>query len=252
MSVGVGDDALRLRVHGIPAPAEERETRTLLDLLTEKLDGVDRRRGGGWASLKQRLRLKGMACCGATRADRSSPPGAFTIREDVGEERRQEPPQVDVVELREVQAPPEGTTDQGCEVQVPAASGMSLATALAAERQVRPVVPSTPSSIGGGDAAVYGEITGTIIGDGNLTVPGTPSSASLMRLLEESDGGDEERESAGVGCDSMCCVCMERTKGAAFVPCGHTFCRVCSRELRLNRDTCPLCSRPILDILDLF
>lgn len=95
--------------------------------------------------------------------------------------------------------------------------GMNLATALAAERQFR----------SGDSAAAAGRV-------------------SLMRLLEESErcGGGGEAE--------WCCVCMGRRKGAAFIPCGHTFCRVCSRELWLNRGSCPLCNRPILEILDIF
>ncbi|GFY91704.1 RING/U-box superfamily protein [Actinidia rufa] len=90
------------------------------------------------------------------------------------------------------------------------------------------------------------------------TAPGTPMRVSLRRLLEETDGGDGERETGEkdekgrVGSDSVCCVCMWRSKGAALIPCGHTFCRVCSRELWLNRGSCPLCNRSIIEILDIF
>ncbi|MCO5613395.1 hypothetical protein L7F22_067671 [Adiantum nelumboides] len=52
--------------------------------------------------------------------------------------------------------------------------------------------------------------------------------------------------------DGMCCVCMVGLKGAAFIPCGHTFCRKCSRELWKGRGTCPLCNRYIREILDIF
>ncbi|KFK40605.1 hypothetical protein AALP_AA2G017500 [Arabis alpina] len=69
----------------------------------------------------------------------------------------------------------------------------------------------------------------------------------LMRLLEETDGCDD-----AMGSDQMCCVCMGREKGAAFIPCGHTYCRVCSREIWLNRGKCPLCNRSIFDVLDLY
>ncbi|KAF9590082.1 hypothetical protein IFM89_030663 [Coptis chinensis] len=84
---------------------------------------------------------------------------------------------------------------------------------------------------------------------------------SLMRLLEEGDGvGDEGREKkegrgkedGGEGSDGACCICMGRRKGAAFIPCGHTFCRVCSRELWLNRPSCPVCNRSIVEILDIY
>ncbi|XP_041990590.1 RNA-binding protein MEX3B-like [Salvia splendens] len=49
-----------------------------------------------------------------------------------------------------------------------------------------------------------------------------------------------------------CCVCMVRHKGAAFIPCGHTFCRLCSRELWVQRGNCPLCNNFIVEILDIF
>ncbi|GMJ15278.1 hypothetical protein like AT4G03965 [Hibiscus trionum] len=65
----------------------------------------------------------------------------------------------------------------------------------------------------------------------------------LRGLLEE----EEEMRS-----DSMCCVCMGSKKEAAFIPCGHTFCRMCSRELWLNRGCCPLCNHSILEILDIY
>ncbi|KAL2931223.1 E3 ubiquitin-protein ligase SPL1 [Bienertia sinuspersici] len=127
--------------------------------------------------------------------------------------------------------------------------GMNLAAALAAERQFR-----AAESSGG-----YGVDEG--IDGGELA---TPSRVSLMRLLEEtSDGCDLERdrskskdgggkEESDNGYDTVCCVCMGRKKGAAFIPCGHTYCRVCSRELWLNRGSCPLCNRRILEILDIF
>jgi hypothetical protein len=106
-------------------------------------------------------------------------------------------------------------------------------------------------------------------------------SMSLMDLLEESeieldrssyvedDEGDdddvdenheeekeEEREEEGgegnVKVEHNCCVCMVRHKGAAFIPCGHTFCRMCSRELWVSRGNCPLCNHFILEVLDIF
>ncbi|GMY09807.1 zinc-binding protein A33-like isoform X3 [Fagus crenata] len=109
---------------------------------------------------------------------------------------------------------------------VQAPTGMNLAMALAAERNSR---------------------------DGNV---GHPTQVkTLMRLIEETDGVDwrkKRRRDKGVDSDWVCCVCMERSKGAAFIPCGHTFCRVCSRELWVNRGSCPLCNRSILEILDIF
>ncbi|KAK4363243.1 hypothetical protein RND71_018484 [Anisodus tanguticus] len=106
---------------------------------------------------------------------------------------------------------------------------VNLATALAAERRFR-------------------------------NVDATAQLKTLMRLFEITDGGDEKRslkwyikeDGGGGGIDEMCCVCMERNKGAAFIPCGHTYCRVCSRELLLNRGLCPLCNRSINEILNIF
>ncbi|KAK9726550.1 hypothetical protein RND81_05G222600 [Saponaria officinalis] len=98
-----------------------------------------------------------------------------------------------------------------------------------------------------------------------------PVRASLMELLEETDrqagvsgptyrlGDDEEDEEEEEKVvqemrkgEVSCCVCMVRHKGAAFIPCGHTFCRLCSRELFVQRGNCPLCNNFILEILDIF
>ncbi|KAK6785937.1 hypothetical protein RDI58_014462 [Solanum bulbocastanum] len=87
---------------------------------------------------------------------------------------------------------------------------------------------------------------------------------SLMALLAESEGSsymmgedeDEDEDDGGgdVGGDNLnnCCVCQVRHKGAAFVPCGHSFCRLCSRELWVEGANCPLCNNFILEILDIF
>lgn len=93
-----------------------------------------------------------------------------------------------------------------------------------------------------------------------------PVRMSLMALLAETDsaniingnkldeGQDEEgEEEVGKLLEyNACCVCMVRHKGAAFIPCGHTFCRLCSRELYVQRGNCPVCNSLILEILDIF
>ncbi|KAJ7946347.1 RING/U-box superfamily protein [Quillaja saponaria] len=184
------------------------------------MDGVDTERRR--KSLKERLGLKGMGCCGATWGFRSV---TISTRHEENEEQLPE-------NINPGQAP--NLSDPN-----PTSSGVNLAVALAAERQFRTShVPDGGNGTGG-------------------TVPGTPLRVSLIRLLEETDGEDGERietdKGVGVmGNDLMCCVCMGRKKGAAFIPCGHTFCRVCSRELWLNRGSCPLCNRSILEILDIF
>ncbi|KAG6411885.1 hypothetical protein SASPL_124538 [Salvia splendens] len=43
-----------------------------------------------------------------------------------------------------------------------------------------------------------------------------------------------------------------RHKGAAFDPCGHSFCRLCSREMWVQGGNCPLCNNYVLEILDIF
>ncbi|XVE72749.1 hypothetical protein DITRI_Ditri11bG0063700 [Diplodiscus trichospermus] len=69
---------------------------------------------------------------------------------------------------------------------------------------------------------------------------------------EEEEEEEEEVVEASSGIEYTCCVCMVRHKGAAFIPCGHTFCRLCSRELMVQRGNCPLCNGFILEILDIF
>ncbi|XAR65709.1 hypothetical protein NMG60_11009902 [Bertholletia excelsa] len=182
---------------------------------------VERRR-----SIKERLGLKGRCCCGATWRYSAS---SMSVRGDDDHEELANQDQG--IQPRDVaQTPPATarTAEHGCYGAAPAASpGMNLAAALAAERHFR----AAQDTVGSGSPPA---------------VRGTPVRVSLMMLLEETDGADD------LGADSTCCVCMERTKGAAFIPCGHTFCRVCSRELWLNRGTCPLCNRRILEILDIF
>ncbi|CAJ1949481.1 unnamed protein product [Sphenostylis stenocarpa] len=72
-------------------------------------------------------------------------------------------------------------------------------------------------------------------------------------VVEEFEKGEEEEEEEKKGVvEYNCCVCMVRHKGAAFIPCGHTFCRMCSREIWVSRGNCPLCNNLILEILDIF
>lgn len=81
------------------------------------------------------------------------------------------------------------------------------------------------------------------------------SPAAEALLLEVEGEGEEEAgaEAAGKGVvPGSCCVCMARGKGAAFIPCGHTFCRLCARELLAGRGRCPLCNAAIVDVLDIF
>lgn len=184
------------------------------------MEGERRRR-----SFKERLGFKVMGCCGGSKWGFG--PTTMSLRDE------------DEAEIEEEQEEEErvAAADPGCVNPAPVPSGMNLAAALAAERHYR--ASGSPTSNGGGGRT-----------------PGTPLRVSLMRLLEEADDDGVEEEEKGrrmeMGCDWTCCVCMGRKKGAAFIPCGHTFCRVCSREVWLNRGSCPLCNRSILEILDIF
>ncbi|KAL4332427.1 hypothetical protein GQ457_07G028040 [Hibiscus cannabinus] len=194
----------------------EREARTILRFIREQMDGVDRERRR-WRSFKERLGFRVIGCCGTTCGFGSMTTSA---RDN------------DSVVVVEERVDPSHNPDPGCinPAPAPVSSGMNLAEALAAERYFR----AAPGPEGG---------------NAGIRAPGTPLRVSLMKLLEEEE---EEGGGAEMGSDSTCCVCMGRKKGAAFIPCGHTFCRMCSRELWLNRGCCPLCKRSILEILDIF
>ncbi|MED6195248.1 hypothetical protein PIB30_036036 [Stylosanthes scabra] len=211
----------------------ETEARTILGLLRDQMEGVvthtgQRRR----RTLKDRFRFNGMGCCGATWVFRPSP---LTLTHAAQQEETAtagsgaggaaSPPQEP--------GPGQDSNPDGPECERPS-TGMNLAAALAAERELRSSQEEGEREVGGSE---------------------TPWRVSLMRLLEETEGGGGgggERGGESEGGDWVCCVCMGRKKGAAFIPCGHTFCRVCCREVWLNRGTCPLCNRSILEILDIF
>lgn len=81
---------------------------------------------------------------------------------------------------------------------------------------------------------------------------GCDRGISLLTVAKV-EGEMEDGEAVSAADERMaCCVCMARKKGAAFIPCGHTFCRVCSRDLWTSRGSCPLCNSLIFDILDIF
>lgn len=240
---------------------------TILGLLRKRMDGTDsriRRR----KSFKERMGFKGMGCCGGPiwgfqattisvhdddddgdEGEVQEAQGDTEIHNQLPQQHQQEPGVTPRLALEQLQygSEPECAANS----PTPVSSSLNLAAALAAERHYR--ASREPDAMAAGETGNGGTIaSGPIMTVG--TAPGTPLRVSLMRLLEEAEDGDGEGGAAGVavGSDSMCCVCMGRKKGAAFIPCGHTYCRVCSRELWLNRGSCPLCNRPILEILDIF
>lgn len=205
----------------------------------KKMDGVDRFRRR--RSLQERLGIKDIVCCGSTWG---IGPSTMSIGgdDDGGGDL------IDLVDQHTdlpdvVPIPPESNSDRDCVFSSPR---MNLAAALAAERHSR-------STTVVADGVEYENDNRSVSAtpQRNSTPPAreSPGRVSLMRLLEETDDQDEK---GGMGMDLVCCVCMGRKKGAAFIPCGHTFCRVCSRELWLNRGACPLCNRSITEILDIY
>ncbi|XP_030544350.2 nuclear factor 7, brain-like [Rhodamnia argentea] len=183
-----------------------------------------------WKSLKQRLGFKRMGCCGTATWTPSAPTILTVMAESSPTQMLDDPDQErDRDHAMHASDVPARDGDGDRAPHAPPLSGMNLATALEAERNAA-----------------------------------GPPVKTLMRLIEETDGVDlrqgrrrdkgttRKRSGGGVGCDWVCCVCMDRNKGAAFIPCGHAFCRVCSRELWVHRGCCPICNRPILEILDLF
>ncbi|KAI3803577.1 hypothetical protein L1987_31733 [Smallanthus sonchifolius] len=80
---------------------------------------------------------------------------------------------------------------------------------------------------------------------------------SIVRLFEEIDGRDvkvahDGGGEGGGGIGTLCCHCTERNKGATLIPCGHTYCRMCSRWMWSKQEPCPLCNRSIMDVLEMF
>ncbi|OIW01281.1 hypothetical protein TanjilG_10442, partial [Lupinus angustifolius] len=69
---------------------------------------------------------------------------------------------------------------------------------------------------------------------------------------DDEDEGDDDDDNGEDAMEYTCCICMVKHKGSAFITCGHTFCRMCSRELNVSRGNCPLCNNFILEILDIF
>ncbi|GAB4825204.1 hypothetical protein Ancab_008079 [Ancistrocladus abbreviatus] len=64
---------------------------------------------------------------------------------------------------------------------------------------------------------------------------------SLMEEMDRADQATERSRSSGRRIGGVCRVCMDRVRDAVFIPCGHAFCRVCSRELWINNRHCPFC-----------
>ncbi|MQM01763.1 hypothetical protein Taro_034520 [Colocasia esculenta] len=218
-------------VRGVEAHEQRRGASERMEAAGMRRRGA---RGGGsnrWKSLKRRL-----GCCGSSWAFLGSSPDHWVREDEAAEGARV------AVEVEPETA--EGAGGPGCDGEIREAASpeaMNLAAALAAERQFRAASAHPPPRRDQLDEGSH-RWEGEREREGGT---GTPVRASLMRLLAEGAGGDADEA-------WWCCVCMGRRRGAAFIPCGHTLCRVCSRDVWLNRGACPLCNRPILDVLDIF
>ncbi|KAJ0258025.1 hypothetical protein HA466_0068950 [Hirschfeldia incana] len=185
----------------------------MLSLLEEARTDGEYRATSKWSSLKQRLRFDWVGCCGGPTLLRLTGSEAPIADEDVDEEEENSGQNL-VVDLSNSVPDPGLVVETDCLTR----GTRNLAEALAEERLAR------------------GEHV-------------SEAKVPLMKLLAETEGCDV---TTWTGADTLCCVCMGREKGAAFIPCGHTYCRVCSREIWMNRGSCPLCNRSILDVLDLY
>ncbi|XP_052110152.1 uncharacterized protein LOC107464709 [Arachis duranensis] len=117
------------------------------------------------------------------------------------------------------------------------------------------------------EAAAAGEV----VGEGEEDEATQPVMMSLMDLLEETDRemglegsryilsdeedfdeDEEDEDGDGDDLEYTCSVCMVRHKANAISRCGHSYCRMCSRELMAGKGNCPLCNNFVVEILDIF
>ncbi|XP_043707541.1 uncharacterized protein LOC122656914 [Telopea speciosissima] len=257
-------------------------SRTLLDIIrdeesaTKSLSGPNRR---NWKSFRDRLRIRrASAAWTNSSADEDNGDGILQISDPIPA-----PPLSGSTVSAQPGNGPDSRGDIVTEYEAVAAANrpvmMRLAAALATERELqrqremeRERLNPTPVVEEVREEQLVVEQAAAVV----ETEEAAPVRMSLMALLEETDrqsgmmgstligevgaGDEEEEEEVYVDAEEdvdgrglyVCCVCMVRHKGSAFIPCGHTFCRLCSRELWVSRGNCPLCNGFILEILDIF
>ncbi|MED6208957.1 hypothetical protein PIB30_049904 [Stylosanthes scabra] len=115
------------------------------------------------------------------------------------------------------------------------------------------------------EAAAAGEV----VDGGEEEGEAQPAMMSLMDLLEETDRemgfegsryilsededfDEDEEDEGGDDMEYTCSVCMVRHKANAISHCGHSYCRMCSRELMVGKGNCPLCNNFVVEILEIF
>ncbi|KAK1414390.1 hypothetical protein QVD17_30134 [Tagetes erecta] len=79
-----------------------------------------------------------------------------------------------------------------------------------------------------------------------------PMDGVVVRLFEAEERDVEAAEDGEGAIDVLCCLCEDGYKGAALIPCGHTYCRVCCGAMWSKKEMCPLCNCLIMEILEIF
>ncbi|RYQ88776.1 hypothetical protein Ahy_B09g095770 isoform C [Arachis hypogaea] len=81
---------------------------------------------------------------------------------------------------------------------------------------------------------------------------GLEGSRYILSDEEDFDEDEEDEDGDGDDLEYTCSVCMVRHKANAISRCGHSYCRMCSRELMAGKGNCPLCNNFVVEILDIF
>jgi len=216
------------------AEAEASRSRTLQDIIREEKPNGDAKDRNSWKAFKEKLRLKravGLAWSSATSHSNNNDnddgnlpqtrlhsDGAATLQNDVVVEDANDSDPIERFGSPAENTAAGGDSSEG-ENNQEAAVGVSLMDLLEEAEQ---------------ELDLY-----------------RVSDDDAVADFEKREEDEEEKEGL-VEYNCNCCVCMVRHKGAAFIPCGHTFCRMCSREIWASRGNCPLCNNLILEILDIF
>ena len=88
-----------------------------------------------------------------------------------------------------------------------------------------------------------------------------PLQTQTEKSAYKASSGNQKRESAVEGRllfehaleESCCVVCMDGKQDAIAVPCGHNSCCIsCAQSIMKNRQTCPICSQGIREVVRFF
>ena len=74
------------------------------------------------------------------------------------------------------------------------------------------------------------------------------SENAALRATARADAARVRSLTADLEHERLCDICIERSKDAACVPCGHLLCGECARKCR----ACPTCRRTIDSVLPIF